>query len=347
MLEREKMAEEITCLFATFSTYISMRSQQLMFNSHRVTETVLVTLLNMLYGWELKDLNLEKKNHPAVDLGDKGNGLAVQVTADGSKQKMKDTLVKLEKHQLNETYRKIIFLIISNDEKKQWYKDGYVIKVCNLSDIAADICSLESTEDLRRLYKFCKGEFTDYLQKNMENSEKSIFEPVKIQSQDVITASEFLAANYYEKDVNGFYFDDYSESDFIADLNSLKDKLASLTNDDRWFIYKALTWSFNAFKNETHFGYCWMPCSHFYHPYPPENKIYIRSIVEKLEKLDLLVYWRHEEHWSEESEHVVVKFYGNVNDFDYFSPICQYFRYNKIEYLLEDTIINCNFSHIK
>ena len=116
MLATADKKTDLAFRFATLSAYVSLNSSLSLFDIHRNMETFFVTLLNMLYGWNLVDLNIEKANHPAIDLGDIDKGLAVQVTADGSTAKMNETKSKLEKHGLNETYKKIIFVIISDQQ---------------------------------------------------------------------------------------------------------------------------------------------------------------------------------------------------------------------------------------
>jgi hypothetical protein len=50
--------------------------------------------LNALLGWELTDLNQDRANYPAADLGDKSRRIAVQVTNREDAEKIKDTHAK-------------------------------------------------------------------------------------------------------------------------------------------------------------------------------------------------------------------------------------------------------------
>lgn len=45
-------------------------------------EEIAKGLLNRCYGFHLANLNEEKKNFPGIDLGDRGRGIGVQVTAE-------------------------------------------------------------------------------------------------------------------------------------------------------------------------------------------------------------------------------------------------------------------------
>jgi hypothetical protein len=48
---------------------------------NNLNEDITTKLLNLAYDWDLKNLNEEKKNYPAIDLGDKSKQIGVSVTA--------------------------------------------------------------------------------------------------------------------------------------------------------------------------------------------------------------------------------------------------------------------------
>lgn len=65
---------------------------------NRTSENLVLRLLNAAYGYELKNLNWEESNYPAVDLGDRRRGIAFQVTATDTPDKIKETLKKFYAH---------------------------------------------------------------------------------------------------------------------------------------------------------------------------------------------------------------------------------------------------------
>ena len=177
MLTTAHKKDDLAFRFATLSTYISLNSRLSLFDIHRNMETFFIKLLNMLYGWNLKDLNIEKANHPAIDLGDIDIGQAVQVTADGSISKMKETLKKLEAHGLNETYIKIAFVIISAQQKRFLSKKEskeYEISVINLDDLLMKICHICDEEAFNEIYDYCKLEIQSLID---ETRPMSLLEP--------------------------------------------------------------------------------------------------------------------------------------------------------------------------
>ena len=73
-------------------------------------------LLNEAFDYELKNMNRIRDNFPAIDLGDEGEGLAVQVTSTGDAGKVKKTLERFYDHNLNVGYNRLIVLITGKAE---------------------------------------------------------------------------------------------------------------------------------------------------------------------------------------------------------------------------------------
>lgn len=69
-------------------------------------------LLNILYGFNLKNINIEDQNAAAIDLGDKEKRIAVQVTSTASFTKIKKTYTTFVKKKLDESYDRLIVLNI-------------------------------------------------------------------------------------------------------------------------------------------------------------------------------------------------------------------------------------------
>jgi hypothetical protein len=88
---------------------------------NKAAETFLIPLLSEVYGWRnLKNLNIEEgENYPAIDLGDKEAGIAIQVTSTPNSEKIKDSLQKFVGLKLFEQYPMIRFYILS--EKQSSY----------------------------------------------------------------------------------------------------------------------------------------------------------------------------------------------------------------------------------
>ncbi|WP_214575133.1 SMEK domain-containing protein [Enterobacter roggenkampii] len=75
MLNRQVQNNNITFAFSLLSTVITFNSKQGLFDINKTLESVLIQILNKTYNLSLNNLNIEKHNHPAVDLGDISSGL--------------------------------------------------------------------------------------------------------------------------------------------------------------------------------------------------------------------------------------------------------------------------------
>lgn len=85
-----------------------------------VAETTLAGLLNLIFGWELVNANAISRNFPGVDLIDQDRRIGIQVTATCSPEKVRNTIQKVEK--LDMQFDRLIMLIISNDSPTKTMK---------------------------------------------------------------------------------------------------------------------------------------------------------------------------------------------------------------------------------
>src|SRR5262249_20348720 len=83
-------------------------------DANRTLESIMLRLFNTLFGWELVDLNLEKDNFPAADLGDRKERIAIQVTTDTRRTKVKSTRYRAIKHNLVRHYDRLIIFFLAS-----------------------------------------------------------------------------------------------------------------------------------------------------------------------------------------------------------------------------------------
>ena len=69
-------------------------------------------LLNEIYGFDLKNINIVEQNAAVIDLGDETNRIAIQVTSNNSKKKIDDTYNAFIEKELYNKYDRLIILII-------------------------------------------------------------------------------------------------------------------------------------------------------------------------------------------------------------------------------------------
>jgi len=281
----------------------------------------------------LIDLNVIKHNHPAIDLGDSVKRISVQITADGSKSKMVDTLDKFIAHNLNLQYDTIWFLIISNDAKCTFTRQGFNLKVINLSDIAKYVCALPQPQ-FEIIYSFCEQQFRTYF----SNNSVSVLAPVISPSQDPSTTIDnFMIANGI--DVNDGYTT-ATVADIRNDLIELKTKLSGLNVDQKWFIYQVMNWSM---LHDDRPECCVVPCSVIDTGKDREGIRILHNTINSLSNLRLAGFT--EESWKYDSNIYWISFKTkNYEEFDYFAGITEFLKKTSNTGLLQRIVIDCDFS---
>ena len=84
----EKSQYKIRELMTRFVTEIKVAGAMDKTDINRVSENVLVPLLSEIYGHtELKNLNVDRSNFPAIDLGDEKTGIVYQITSTANSRK--------------------------------------------------------------------------------------------------------------------------------------------------------------------------------------------------------------------------------------------------------------------
>ena len=115
----KKSQDRINELMSRFRAEIQAAGAMHQTYINRVSENVLVPLLSEIFGHtELKNLNVESSNFPAIDLGDEKTGTAYQITSTANSKKIKDTLIKFVNHKLYEKYGHLIIYILKEKQKR-------------------------------------------------------------------------------------------------------------------------------------------------------------------------------------------------------------------------------------
>lgn len=87
-----------------------------------IAEDIVCGLLNLIYGWQLKNANAVKQNCPGVDLVDGDNCIAVQVTSTNSKEKVDHTWEEFDNDEMRKAYDDLIIVVITDDNPTKGMK---------------------------------------------------------------------------------------------------------------------------------------------------------------------------------------------------------------------------------
>ena len=165
MLESGKYLELINERIAALRTEIAQSGTLGLTNINKHSENFVRRLLNLVYGYKLKNLNQASTTYPGLDLGDETAGIGVQVTSEKSSDKVEDTLTKVIRYKHYNTFGKIKILMLLGKQGSytigidtssffnfDWKKD-----VIDISDVLKDIQHL-NVEKMKTIYEFLESE---------------------------------------------------------------------------------------------------------------------------------------------------------------------------------------------
>lgn len=163
-MNRSKYFEYIEEKLHTLAHRIQTRGKLNILNLHLHSENFYLHFFNLLYGYELVNLNTTAQNVEAIDLIDHKNKIIFQVSSTSTKQKIESTLEK----SIFKKFRaySFKFISISNDatalRNKTFANPHSIIfdpkkDIYDLKTILNSILS-ENPKNLRKLYEFIKDE---------------------------------------------------------------------------------------------------------------------------------------------------------------------------------------------
>ena len=126
----KKTQDRINELMSRFVAQIKGATAMNRTDIKRISEDVLIPLFSEIYGHtELKNLNVENTNAPAIDLGDKKTRTAYQITSTPSSRKVKRTLEKFVARELYKEYDRLVIYILT--EKQSRYQSKKIDEIIN------------------------------------------------------------------------------------------------------------------------------------------------------------------------------------------------------------------------
>ncbi|MCM3470199.1 SMEK domain-containing protein [Brevibacillus borstelensis] len=131
MIKRSKKMENIVKALSVLQYYIRINTKLNQYDINKACEDLFRDILNEMYGWNLENLNESQENFPSIDLGDKNNRVAIQVTSSKKWIKIRETMESFEVHQLYNDYKMLYIIILGekgNYEKINKIKFGLSCK---------------------------------------------------------------------------------------------------------------------------------------------------------------------------------------------------------------------------
>ncbi len=88
MLKRESYIKQTSDILGMLQSVIHLRGHARLYDINIVSEDLIKDLLNLVYDYQLVNLNVERRSAVGIDLGDDTNRVCFQVTSTTNRIKM-------------------------------------------------------------------------------------------------------------------------------------------------------------------------------------------------------------------------------------------------------------------
>lgn len=231
--------------------YILNRQENGFYDMEKLVEIITKKTFNALESWNLDNLNLLKVNFPAIDLADKKNKIAVQVTTNASPAKIKKTIDKFEKLGLDKYYDKLIIIGFCKNSKAKHLNSNY--SVIGANDIIQRLIELGDESKIDEVIQIMRMH-SDYGRLHPYNDKDCLEIVLNIIDRNAIKHRMYCEGNYHdmvsglneiseliskgqinkkEKSKSIDDFQDQSIIDFLHDVRTSISKITSIVNRNR------------------------------------------------------------------------------------------------------------------
>lgn len=165
MLTRGYFIGEIVDALSDVAGQVNTRGRLGLTDLNKHAEDFFKTILNYLLSLSLDNLNSDRSNQPGLDLGDKINKVAFQITATRTSAKVNDMLAALSDEQIK-TYSKIRVLMIAGKQSsytvngalsaRTFFKKEDIWDISDLGKLCMDL----PVDVLQLLYNHVRSELT-------------------------------------------------------------------------------------------------------------------------------------------------------------------------------------------
>lgn len=167
MLSKETYLKEVASGLALLSKEVTILNAVSLYDINIVAEDFFPGLLNLVYGYKLENANYLEKNAPAIDLFDKINKIAIQVTSDNSGKKINHTIEEFNEREYYKIYDRLVILILTQKKRytTEFNTDGKFVfdkarDIWDVEDIMKDIREL-NTEQIKEISSYLSAELCD------------------------------------------------------------------------------------------------------------------------------------------------------------------------------------------
>lgn len=182
---------------AILCNYVEMTNFINLYNINIIAEDFYCGLLNLIFDYDLKNINNLEKNAKAIDLYDSQKRVSIQVTSDNDSAKIKDTIAKFIESKHYEKYDKLIILILTRKKK---YSVQFDTKGKFIFDKEKDIIDSKNLIAHIKTLSFDKIKvIEDFLTRELNGK---YYESKKTKSSEVETIIDLIEYISNNKDTN-------------------------------------------------------------------------------------------------------------------------------------------------
>lgn len=218
---------------------VKSENQAHRYNINDRAESFTIPLFNILFGWDLRDLNMEQANYPGIDLGDSENRIAVQVTSETKLNKVRESLETFVTQRHFEQFDRLIVFMIQ-EKQKSYSKDA----TDRIIEDKLDFDPKRDIIDLNDLFKFIKGHQLPKLQRVLKlfQDETGYVESSPYVFVEEDHSDQFSAPSGppYEDGFLNLIEIGFPDTLYIADWNFTKKQLGTRIRNDRKLVLKTL-----------------------------------------------------------------------------------------------------------
>ena len=167
MMNKEIYLKNVAESLALLSKQVELLNAVNLYDINIIAEDFFTGLLNLIFGYKLKNANVVEKNAQAIDLIDEENKISIQVTSDNSSTKIKHTIHEYIDNRSYEKYDRLIVLILTRKKKysKPFDTNNTFIfdkgsDILDIKDLIKSIRGLE-IEKIREINDFLGRELCD------------------------------------------------------------------------------------------------------------------------------------------------------------------------------------------
>lgn len=193
MINKEIYLKNISESLALLSREVTLLNAVNLYDINIIAEDFFPGLLNLIYGYELKNANHLEKNAPAIDLIDSKNRIAIQITSDNSSAKIKHTIEEFNKNQVYQLYDRLVVLILT---KKKKYSSNFDTQGMFTFKSKRDIWDVENLmKDIYKLKTEKIKEISNYLSEELCDKYYSAKETQANEVETIIALIEYISAH--------------------------------------------------------------------------------------------------------------------------------------------------------